>query len=708
MYLPYIYPETSNYNYNDYNINHVFDGFLEHLLWCFEAAFPVIRVDVSGNKSKHVVNFSSSLKRKIQDLRDLKVMCRQFNTEDLEILYGIKKRELVVLVDREKEAHFSDLISKSRNKSKTVWNLVNSGKRRHHAIEIKQGDHVVCDELQIAELFRAQFSTVVESKLRDHFGGIMSSACTVAGSRVAESLFVTPVAAVDVSAIISSLPNKNSVGCDGLSTNFIKRCGDMLANTIAQFFNISVLCGQFPDSLKTALVVPVPKKGDVHDIFNYRPISLLSIVAKIFEKLMADRINSFLYIFDILGGFQHGFRRGHSTETAVVNLVQAVNNAVDGNEYVVLISFDLSRAFDTLHPEFVSEKLSRLGLRGRVNDWLLSFLRNRKSMVKINNKRSESYYTSMGTPQGSVLGPLIFLLYINDLPDHLSEGKLFAYADDITLVISDADLDGVCRRIKRVAGQFKEWCDKNRLIINSDKTVYMKFRSRLHSNFPVSITVFDKPVDFSDEFNFLGTVLDSDLTWQAHIDKVAGRLSSTCYALNSLKRNFNCETLLSIYYGMFFPHLSYCISVWGLSAHMGRLFILQKRAIRIIFNIKFRNSCVETFKNFNILTVPCIYIYKILIFIHVNKSSLELRSDVHDYCTRYSGHISLQSHRHTYYKRSPVYSGSSLYNMLPESFKNIANVRLFKVKLRQYLCSHAFYSVSGFMGRLRDGDRDFT
>lgn len=239
-----------------------------------------------------------------------------------------------------------------------------------------------------------------------------------------------------------------------------------------------------------------------------------------------------------------------------------------------------------------------------------------------------------------------------------------------------------------------------------DKTVYIKFRSRLHRNFPSSLTVLNSVVEFSERVGFLGTVLDRDLTWQSQVDKIAGRLNSACFALNSLRSSLDCETLLSIYYGIFYPHINYCNMVWGLSVHVRRLFILQKRAIRIIFNLKYRRSCSETFKNNRILTVPCIYIYKTIVFIHSNKSKFMIRSQIHNYNTRHSHQICTRSHDHAYYERSPIYAGISIYNRLPLEFRNIVSVRVFKNRLKKFLYTHAFYSVAEFIGGLSGGDVD--
>lgn len=387
----------------------------------------------------------------------------------------------------------------------------------------------------MAGLFGKYFSTVVAEGLIEHFQGNISQACTLPARSLSESLFIPPVAADDIQNVIASLPNKQSTGYDNMPTQFIKKFSSTLSPILAHIFNVSILNGVFPDALKTTIVIPVPKKGDLHNITNYRPIALLSVFSKIFEKIMAANINSFLKKIYILSHSQHGFREGHSTETAIVSLVQHINDRLDRSECVVAVSFDLSRAFDTLHPVFFSEKIARLGLRGRVNDWLVSYLESRRFRVRVDGEYSVPFSTDLGTPQGSVLGPLIFLLYVNDLPDYINEGEVFSYADDTTIVVSDSCPDGVCYKVSRIVEDFRYWCDRNRLVINLDKTVYVKFRTRLHRTFPPALNILGNLINFSQSMGFLGCMLDCDLTWELHIAQIAKKLNSAYFAKTSLK-----------------------------------------------------------------------------------------------------------------------------------------------------------------------------
>lgn len=681
----------------------LFDSFWDHLLWCFSAAFPKVKKTICDyNPFHNKIVFSDYLNGLMSDMKTLNYLRKNFSDPFFNDCYKSKRVEVNRQIDAEKKAFYNNILCNSRNKLRTTWQLVNGSRSSHSGLQIKQNGQLLESHQQISDAFGHYFATIVSDKLQNHFGGSLSQLCTITKRNTPESLFIGPVTADEIDNVIRSLPNKKSTGYDEIPSFFVKKCSGFLCEILAELFNISVRAGRFPQALKLSVVVPVPKKGDLHDISNYRPIALLSIFSKIFERVMADKIYKFLDEHGVLGCSQHGFRKGYSTETATIQLIQHIYDCLDLNNFVIGIFFDLSRAFDTLHPSFVSEKISKMGIRGVANDWILSFLADRNFIVKVKDSKSNSYPQDIGTPQGSILGPLIFLMFVNDLPEYISEGRVFAYADDTTVIVSGPDLDGVCRGVTRVVDDFQRWCESNRLIINSDKTVFVKFRSSLHRNIHISLNAFQKPVVMETSVRFLGIMLDCDLTWRPHVDMVAKRLNSAYYAISQLKHKLDRKTVVTVYYGIFFPHLAYCVSVWGLSPEVHRLFILQKRVIRLIFNLDSRQSCRGVFVSGGFLTLTSIYLQKTLVYIHVNKNKLPTQACLHDHDTRQKDNLCLRNHAHSYYKRSPYYSGIRLYNMLPMSLKQVSSINVFKRHLKGILCRGCYYSVPEFVEGMRD------
>lgn len=441
------------------------------------------------------------------------------------------------------------------------------------------------------------------------------------------------------------------------------------------------------------------KKGDPHDVENYRPISLLSVFSKIIEKIVHSRILNFLNQNNVLIDCQHGFRPGHSTETGTVDFMQYVYRELDEGKYVTAFFFDLTRAFDTIDIDFLSLKIHNLGLRGPINKWIKSFLSNRKIVTKIEESKSDTYDVNIGTPQGSVLGPLLFLLFVNDLPNYITEGKVFMYADDTTIVVSDAQPDIVLYKAKMILDEFNDWCFKNRLIINYSKTSCIEFKNKSTSN--NQIMMFNNhEIKIDSAASFLGVILDKNLCWDQHIDKTSSKLNTSFYVISSLRNSLNIETLLKVYYAFVYSTISYNIILWGQASEVSRIFIQQKRIIRIIFNLDYRESCRETFLKYRILTVVSIYLLNLLSYIHINKNNLTRNGYYHNYSTRGRDNIYLCQHKHEYYKKSPIYAGSRIYNSLPDDLKNITSQIIFKNKLKKLLLCRSFYTINEFLAFL--------
>ncbi|KAF2890298.1 hypothetical protein ILUMI_15875, partial [Ignelater luminosus] len=243
------------------------------------------------------------------------------------------------------------------------------------------------------------------------------------------SLYFYPVTITEIKDVVNTIQNKPSTGIEEVPISLIKECLEEFAMCFLLLINTSMELGQFPSRLKTAVF----KIREAKDIKNYRPISLLSIFSKVIEKIVANRIIAFLQKFCLISDFQH--EDNYSTETAVVELVQSVNESLDRNKHVFGIFFDLTSAFDTIDISFLEIKLEKLGIREKVLEWIISWMENRQMRVKINEVISEEKTISVGTPQGSVLGPLIFILYVNELENFVSYGKAIMYADDRSIIV---------------------------------------------------------------------------------------------------------------------------------------------------------------------------------------------------------------------------------------------------------------------------------
>lgn len=260
-----------------------------------------------------------------------------------------------------------------------------------------------------------------------------------------------------------------------MNMELIKQIIDVIIEPFTYICNLSFTSGIFPDCMKIAKVIPLFKKGNKSEFSNYRPISLLPQFSKILEKLFAIRLNKFLNEFKILSNSQYGFRPNHSTATAIMELTEEITNAIDKKHYLVSIFVDLQKAFDTLDHKILLHKLYKYGIRGVAHQWVTSYLKNRSQFVEIANIKSNNCNITCGVPQGSVLGPILFLLYVNDIVSVSQLLRCILFADDTTLFYSGKNIKDV---LQIVENEFQKWFNANRLSLNISKTKFMIFCSK--------------------------------------------------------------------------------------------------------------------------------------------------------------------------------------------------------------------------------------
>uniref|UniRef100_A0A672GN57 Reverse transcriptase domain-containing protein n=1 Tax=Salarias fasciatus TaxID=181472 RepID=A0A672GN57_SALFA len=286
--------------------------------------------------------------------------------------------------------------------------------------------------------------------------------------------------------------------------------------------------------MKIAKVIPLFKKGNKNDVSNYRPISLLPQLSKILEKLFVIRLNKFIVKHNILSNNQYGFRTNHSTATAIMELAEEITNAMDKKRFLVSVFVDLQKAFDTLDHDILLYKLYKYGIRGVAHKWVKSYLKDRKQFVQINDIKSKNGNVTCGVPQGSVLGPVLFLLYINDIDTASSLLKCILFADDTTLYYAGDNINEVLEIVEKEFQNVIKWFNTNKLSLNISKTKYMIFSYR-RTDVDTTLTVEGIEIERTNEIKFLGVLLDEQLTWKSHIEYVKTKISQTIAVLYKLK-----------------------------------------------------------------------------------------------------------------------------------------------------------------------------
>jgi hypothetical protein len=360
---------------------------------------------------------------------------------------------------------------------------------------------------------------------------------------------------------LQKLNNKKSPGLDHVSPFFLKVAADALTIPLTDLFNHFVWTGSFPDDMKRSVIIPIFKKDNAQDPKNYRPVSLLSSISKVFESILLLQLNS--HFESKLANDMFGFRSKRGCEHAIVELTEHCRRRLDLKECVAIMALDLSRAFDTVSHKLLLAKLKAYGLDESALRLIESYLSDRQQCTRVNNVLSQETKVIAGVPQGSIVGPLLFNIFVNDLSLFLN-CTMVRYADDTTLIVSEPQPEDLKIEAESVLHDTFRWFTNNQLIINPSKTQLLllgnKTKTDEWNNF--AITVGDKVVYPSESLTLLGVTLDCKLSYEQHVSK---KLKKAGYSLK-LARNVNNITstsqrqlLMSSYV---LPHLIYCCSLF--------------------------------------------------------------------------------------------------------------------------------------------------
>ena len=504
----------------------------------------------------------------------------------------------------------------TKSNMKKTWNMINKvigrHKKENHQTKFKKEDNgFVTDPFDVANEFNDFFVNIgpklaerIHSSGKDYFEYLKEP--------VQKSMFMKPIVEDEIIKIIAKFDQNKSPGHDGIGNFVLMRIAKEIVKPLTTIFNTSISSGEVPDSLKIAKVVPIYKKDDAQVFSNYRPVSVLPSFSKILERLVFNRCVSFINKQNIINDNQYGFRSGHSTYMAMIDLVDKVCNAVENNKQTVGIFLDLSKAFDTIDHDILLCKLMHYGFRGTVIDWFKSFLSNRTQYVYYNNIKSNSGKLTCGVPQGSILGPLLFILYINDIVNTSTMLKFVLFADDTTILYSHDDLASKMNEINKELQEVTNWFKANKLSVNAGKTNYMllgtrhgnaKYVESVPANRDIQVKLDDINLQKVSSTKFLGVIIDENLTWKNHIDGISKTIARNVGVLNKLKCYIPKRVLHSSYCTLILPYVNYSIIVWGNTYHsyMDKIFKLQKWAVRTISNSHYRSHSAPLFQSLNIL-----------------------------------------------------------------------------------------------------------
>lgn len=684
----------SSKNYNRFHLNCIeldwgnimllndpFLAFYNQLVEVFNRSFPVQKIKIKQKKPWITQGIKIS-SRNMQSLHYI----RKFTDNSCFHEHFHKYRKIYrTVLKAAKENHYKNRINSANNKMKETWSIINDLRDKPRKL--------INSEIPLSANEMNDFYCSIAKKLNEdtiipydpliHLRDFVNDNYLI--------LYDTNID--ELCEVLKEIKNKKAVGFDDISMKIFDNLPGVALNTLVSLVNMSFHDGSFPSFLKMSVVIPLHKGGKLDDPSNFRPISLIPTLAKIIETLVKKRLNEYLSAHSIIHANQFGFQRRKNTHDAIFSfLYELYSNLNDGN--IAAAAFcDLTKAFDCVDIGILLRKLNHYGCRGLTFSWFESYLTGRSQMVKT-NEISRTNEINSGVPQGSVLGPILFLLYVNDIFNLNISGELTLFADDTTILWKSKTVENLNEKISRDINIVKSWCDSNLLVLNISKTNIVSFRCTLQN-----VALGNNIIENKDFTRFLGLDIDKRLKFQTHIKQLKQKISAGCYAVRIIARELGETTAKTAYYALIEPHLRYGIPFWGVCSLnlLDSVLKIQKRAIRNICKVGPRHPCRQLFIDMKILTVVALFILETICLVRKHILKFEISSS--HYSTREStrNNLKLLLPSSSLIKDSFIYNGVKMYNHLPIEVKNPnVDIKSFRKNIKNLLSRKPYYILQEF------------
>ena len=670
-----------------------FTKFIIHIDELYNKYFPV-KTKLVSKKSllKPWVNQTIVNRIKMKDK-----LCKQANKGRIDRkIYTDFRNELTSQIRKAKASYFEYKFNMCKGDIKETWNTINSTIKKQKT----STNTVICENNTVVQNDDVPYKFInyysnIANKLVSEIPSVNENIESYLGDANFSSFFMSPIISQEVENSIKDLKDTGS-GIFKFSTSVLKDVKLTISSILSYIFNLCIEHGYFPDELKIGCITPVYKKGDKTEVSSYRPVCSLSPFSKIFEIIIYNRMLKFIDKHKILSKSQYGFRKNVSTETALINFIDFVHKGLTSKHYVGTIFMDLSRAFDVMDHDILEIKLKHYGFRGNFLKLIMSFVRHRKYFVNINGLNSETKVVNIGVPQGSTLGPLLFLIYVNDMINCSSILHFTLFADDTTLGYSCLNLIDLQHILERETHKVIKWLAVNKLILNVAKTHSMLFTLKRNQN-NLAIKINNTYLEERTVTSFLGVQIDNKLNWKSHITHICNKISKSIAILRFVRHYYPPNALRIIYMSLVYSHINYCNLIWGSAVDgiIAPLFLLQKKAVRIITKSHYLEHTPPLFASLKFLTIYQVYtlncslfIYKCLKCNYVPdfKSRIQRNSSYYDYNTRNRDSYRIDKRvRLRICQRSFLNSGIRVWNSLDPDMKTINSIPLFKSRMKNNL-----------------------
>lgn len=607
--------------YDQIDAQEAYTEFYTILSDAYELHFPIKLK--KPTKSDQNPWLTTGIKKSIKYKNNLYVRYRNRPNTYNKLMYNKYKNILNKVIISAKKMHYQELINENKNNPKKTWEILNEVTGRDKSKKstpLKMATiegRLTVDSNEISNGINKYFANV-GSELESKIPPSIIDPCSYLSGNYVESLYLTPVTPNEIFSCLTKLKN-SAGGWDRLKPEIIKSISEYISAPLTHIFNLCFEQSTFPNELKKANITPIHKSGDPSILSNFRPISVLPVFSKVLERLLHTRLVKYFDDKNILSDNQFGFRKKYSTEIALIYALEKITMELDQKNNVIGIFLDLKKAFDTVSHHILLRKLNHYGVRGSANDLIRNYLSYRTQSVVLNDNVSESESVTFGVPQGSILGPLLFNIYLNDFKNALSSGFPIMYADDTNIFISGNNIDTITAQCNTELGNINKYIQSNRLSLNTSKTQAMTF-----SNNPATrksepnIEIGGQKIEIVNSVSFLGVKIDNALSWTTHITHITSKISKSIGIIRKTAKLLNRNTLKSLYMSLVVPYLNYCNLIWGNASvcHLTRIHLLQKKAIRIIYGRQMYDHTAPYFADGKFLTIFDIYKLNCAIFIY--------------------------------------------------------------------------------------------
>lgn len=701
--------------YTSCSVSIAFSHFSNILQLCIKSSC----VQKKGHKNTHKKLkpwMNEQLLRKVKEKNALYKQCLKepLNTV-LSNQYKHCKNALSNEISIVKINYYKDYFETNKRNPKRQWQcikeIIGETRSQQNQLSLKNANGVVeSDPKIVANIFNGYFSSIANdlrlniNKDRIYIKNDNIQVDFVKEKYITNSIFLYPTTQMEIKTIINSLSTRKAPGYDLISPALIKNIADSIAEHLTYLVNFSLSSGEFPSDLKNAIIIPLHKKSDKLNPSNFRPIALLSIFSKIFEKILKTRLVNFLENEGFFSKNQFGFQKKLNTENALLDFFGKVFEGMNDGDFCAGLFVDVMKAFDTVDHSILLDKMCKAGIRGVANQWFRSYLSGRKQRVRVGDVLSEEVEASYGIPQGSVLSGPLFLIYVNSLCDGKFQGKLTAFADDTSLFYRSSSALELKNIMQNDIKKLRIWFTDNYLVM-SPKTQALVFNLCAKNKIDLSLKYHEitcllqncgcLDIDIVDNIKYLGLFVDNRLSWKTHVNYVKNKILKYTRIFYLIRPFCDAELLRKLYFAFINSKIDYALTLWGgtYNSTLKTIITQQKKFVRVINNSRKTDHTSPIFRKLNILPLKNLYIYKVL-KVYFNMSNKQ-RSDIRNIT------LSLRSRLNAYvprpkltmYKKFFTYLAPKFYNCLPYNVKCIQKEITFLKKLKNHLLFHENLSV---------------